>query len=166
MISLEFDAPRIQEFGGPANHPQHLRIFPNEKIFIEEDRLLKVFEVDKTIEHYRANGTLICRNADGSEWTPKGAKPAARGSDRVSTDIAPTPAPGADPKPVEAAEEPSKEPIKPTMLGGGVPGGSAKDSKEEVAKCDNAETLAGWLEHEKRSSVRKAIEERIAQLEE
>jgi hypothetical protein len=46
-----------------------------------------------------------------------------------------------------------------------VPGGSAKDSKEEVAKCDNAETLAGWLEHEKRSSVRKAIEERIAELE-
>jgi hypothetical protein len=80
------------------------------------------------------------------------------------SDIAPTPAPGADPKAVEPEEEPSKEPIKPTMLGGGVPGGSAKSSKEEVQKCDNEDTLSGWLEHEKRSSVRKAIEDRLAEL--
>lgn len=164
MISLEFDAPRIQEFGGPKNHPQHLRLLPGEKVFIEEARLLKVFEVDKTAEYYRKEGVLICRNADGSEWLPGGAKPAARGSERNVSDIAPTPAPGADPKPVEPEEEPSKEPIKPTMLGGGVPGGSAKASKEEVQKCDNEDTLSGWLEHEKRSSVRKAIEDRLAEL--
>jgi len=166
-LSLEFLLGRIQEFGGAPGTASYVRLQPGLIANIEESLVEGLFKSpeqggDPCIEFYRANGDLLIRNSDGSEWVPGNSEPANRGSLRTS-----------DPKPVQVshgeAPEPEPEPkpaesITPARMGGGVPGQGLKDCKANVKNCEDLETLNDWAENEKRTSILSVIDDQIKKI--
>lgn len=150
MLSLEFRKPRLQQFGSGKNK---IKILPGEKVFIDEKIVSKLFDPksgDPTIEHYRASGDLVIFDETRREWMPDGAEPSEKGFGGVAR---------------EPEEQAEVEQIDPGQkMGGGVPGGSAKECKDRVAECTEEAQLRAWLAGESRGGVKKAIEKRLEEL--
>ena len=134
-----------------------IQFLPNDIYEVEESELLGLFSRhEKVMGHYLEEG-LIRFHANESPWTPDGK------TSPSLFDIA-----EAQPVPVGVAVEEKKEraeKVEPTPLGGGVPGQGVKDCKANVRDCEDVDTLLGWLEAEKRSTVIAEIEKRLGELE-
>lgn len=159
-VTLLNNAPRIVMLNTAE---KEIRLLPNEHTICDVEDLENLHDaVPKILSHMRQTGELVIMCADGSEWVPEGEDKVDRTSLKAKNEIAPT---SASPKPEVPAfeeEEPAKA-IAPQPLGGGLHG-NAKESKKTIASTDDVLLLRNWLSIEKRTSVKTAIEDRLAEL--
>jgi hypothetical protein len=158
MLTIEVTVPRALSYKGKI----HLKPGPNEGI--SEEVFLDVWARDSIMRINFGTGDFKIQK-DGADWAPGDAPKA----EKVAEPMAPTPVPSAEvtrpedvPEPEPREEQPDSE---PTPVGGGSVPGTAKQAKEAVANTGDSGQLNEWLENESRATVRKAIKERLEELE-
>lgn len=154
MFKLSVTKPRLHHF----QRGKYV-VGPTDVLSLTEEDAVSLVDEDRVVRHMLETGDVIIRDREGNLWSPKGTVAMSKDSKDVSPVVTFDNSANDKSEPREVPKE-----VKPEQIGGGVPGQSIKECREEVAGCNNMTVLADWLDAEKRKKVKQAIEDRMSEL--